>query len=77
MPKYLVHASYTVKGLRGLQDDSGTGRRDAIAKAFAASGGSVESAYFAFGDYDVVVNADLPDNVAATLRRSQSRQADW
>ena len=66
MPKYLVQASYTVEGLRGLQNDSGSGRRDAIAKAFAAAGGSVEAAYFAFGDHDVVVIADLPDNVSAS-----------
>ena len=66
MPKYLVQASYTVEGLRGLQNDSGSGRRDAITKAFTASGGSVECAYFAFGDHDVVVIADLPDNVSAT-----------
>jgi uncharacterized protein with GYD domain len=65
MPKYLVQASYTIEGLRGLQNDSGTGRRDAIGKAFKAAGGSVECAYFAFGDYDVVVIGDVPDNTSA------------
>ena len=66
MPKYLVQASYTVDGLRGLQNDSGTGRRDAIEKTFKSAGGSADSVHFAFGDYDVIVIATLPDNTAAT-----------
>jgi len=32
MPKYLIQASYTPEGLRGLQKDTAIGRRDAIAK---------------------------------------------
>jgi uncharacterized protein with GYD domain len=39
--------------------------RNAIGKAFKAAGGSVECAYFSFGDYDVVVIADAPDNTSA------------
>jgi uncharacterized protein with GYD domain len=65
MPKYLIEAAYSVEGLRGLQNDSGTGRRDAIANAFKSAGGSVECVYFVFGDRDVIVVVDLPDNVAA------------
>jgi uncharacterized protein with GYD domain len=49
-----------------LQNDSGTGRREAIEKAFKAAGGSVDSINFSFGDYDVVVIADMPDNITAT-----------
>jgi uncharacterized protein with GYD domain len=65
MPKYLIQASYTTDGLRGLQKDSGSGRRDAVAQAFQAAGGSLESMHFAFGDYDAIVIATLPDNVSA------------
>ena len=28
-------------------------------------GGSLESFYYSFGEYDVVVTAELPDNVSA------------
>jgi uncharacterized protein with GYD domain len=64
MPKYLVEANYSVEGLRGLQNDSGSGRRDAVTKVFKAGGGSVECMYFAFGDRDVVVVVDMPDNIS-------------
>jgi len=66
MPKYMIHASYTVAGVKGLQSKGGSSRRDAIAEMLEGLGGSLESMYFAFGDADVVVIADLPDNEAAT-----------
>ncbi len=66
MPKYLIQASYTAEGLKGLQKDKASGRRAAVAKAVEAVGGKVEAFYFAFGDYDVVAILDLPDNVTAT-----------
>lgn len=66
MPKYMIHASYTVAGVKGLQSKGGSSRREAIAEMLEGLGGSLESMYFAFGDADVVVIADLPDNEAAT-----------
>ena len=42
MPTFLVEANYSVEGLRGLQNDSGTGRRAAVAAVFKAAGGSIE-----------------------------------
>ena len=65
MPKYLIQASYTAEGLKGLQKDKASGRRAAVAKAVEAAGGKIEGFYYAFGDYDVVVILDLPDNVSA------------
>jgi hypothetical protein len=38
MPKYLIQASYTAEGLRGLQKDKASGRRQAMSLAIAASG---------------------------------------
>ena len=66
MPKYLIEASYTAEGLRGLQKDKASGRRSAIQKLTQSIGGKVEAVYFALGEYDVVVIADLPDTVSAT-----------
>src|SRR5829696_10070574 len=31
MPKFLIQASYTVEGFRGLRKDGASGRRDAVA----------------------------------------------
>ncbi len=65
MPKYLIEASYTLEGVRGLQRSGGTNRRDAIATVAESVGGQLESFYFAFGDHDVYVIVDLPDNETA------------
>jgi uncharacterized protein with GYD domain len=65
MAKYLIEASYTQDGLKGLLKEGGSGRRAAIEKMTEAAGGRVECFYFAFGDDDVIVVVDLPDNAAA------------
>jgi uncharacterized protein with GYD domain len=65
MPKYLVQASYTNEGVKGVQSAGGSSRRDAVAAALESVGGSLESFYFGFGDYDAYVTADLPDNESA------------
>jgi uncharacterized protein with GYD domain len=65
MPKYLVSVSYTPDGAKGLRKDGGTKRRHVATKAVQSVGGKVESFYFALGDTDVVVIADMPDAVSA------------
>ena len=45
MPKYLIQASYTAEGLKGLQKDKASGRRTTVAKAVEAAGGKVEAFY--------------------------------
>jgi len=65
MPKFLIEASYTLDGVKGVQSEGGSGRRDAVAKLVESAGGRLEGFYFAFGDPDVYVIADLPDNEAA------------
>jgi uncharacterized protein with GYD domain len=65
MPKYLIEASYTLEGVKGVQSAGGSSRRDAIAALAESVGGSLESFYFAFGDRDVYTVVDLPDNQAA------------
>ena len=65
MPKYLFKASYTTEGTKGLQKDGGTGRRNAIEKLVQAKGGHLESMYFAFGEDDVFLTVDLPNNETA------------
>ena len=65
MPKYLVQASYTTQGILGLAQDSASGRRADVQAAVTALGGKVEAFYYSFGEDDVVIILDLPNNVAA------------
>jgi uncharacterized protein with GYD domain len=65
MPKYLISASYSAEGLKGLQKDKASGRRRAVTAAIEGVGGKVEAVYYALGHDDVYVIADLPDNATA------------
>lgn len=65
MAKYLVMANYTVEGVKGLLKDGGSSRRDAIKAVAESLGGSLEAFYFGFGEDDVYVLFDAPDNVSA------------
>jgi uncharacterized protein with GYD domain len=62
MPKYLIEASYTADGAKGLLKDGGTKRRQAAEAAIKSVGGRVEAFYFAFGDNDAILVVDAPDN---------------
>jgi uncharacterized protein with GYD domain len=64
MAKYLIEASYTPEGLKGLLKEGGSGRRAAIEQLVRSAGGSVEAFYFVFGEDDVIVVVDLPDNAS-------------
>ena len=66
MPKFLLEASYTMDGAKGVQSAGGSSRRDAVAAVAKSVGGSLESFHFAFGDSDAYVIVDLPDNEAAS-----------
>ena len=64
MAKYLIEASYTAEGLRGLQKDKASGRKQAVTKLLEGLDGKVEAMYFALGEHDVVLIVDVPDIVA-------------
>jgi uncharacterized protein with GYD domain len=66
MPKFLIEASYTAEGLKGLQKDKASGRKTAISKAIESLEGRLDALYYTFGDDDVIVIVDMPDNVSAT-----------
>jgi uncharacterized protein with GYD domain len=65
MPKYLVQASYSPEGMQGVMKEGGSARRDAIGRLVEAVGASMEGFYFAFGDDDVAIIVDAPDNPTA------------
>jgi uncharacterized protein with GYD domain len=65
MPKFLVETTYTPEGVRALQKDTASGRREAVTKLLQSVDGKLEAFYFAMGDRDVVTIVDLPDAVSA------------
>jgi uncharacterized protein with GYD domain len=64
MPSYLVQVSYTSEALAALianpQD-----RTEVVKKAAKKLGGKLKDAWLSFGDYDVVLVMEMPDNVSA------------
>ncbi len=65
MPKFLIEASLTTEGVKGLQSEGGSARKEAVARAMESVGGRLESFHFGFGDHDVFVIGDFPDNESA------------
>ena len=64
MPKYLFQASYTAEGAKGLLKEGGTKRRAAVEQLIKSVGGKLEAFYFAFGESDVCILVDAPDNAS-------------
>ena len=50
MAKYLITASYTAEGAKGVLKDGGTKRRHAAEAAIKSAGGKLDGFYFAFGE---------------------------
>ena len=65
MADYLVTASYSPEGVKGVLKSGGTARAEAVEKAVQGLGGKMRSFHFAFGGDDAIVIVELPDNVAA------------
>ena len=65
MPKYLFQASYTAEGVGGLLKEGGSKRVEMVANMITNAGGTLESCYYAFGEDDVVLIAELPDEETA------------
>ena len=65
MAKYMIKASYTAEGVKGLLKEGGSSRKAAVAKMINGLGGNLESFYFAFGETDVYAVCDFPDAVSA------------
>jgi uncharacterized protein with GYD domain len=64
MDKYLFQVRYTADGAKGLLADGGTARRTATEKAIAGVGGKLEAFYFALGEIDAYIIADLLDDAS-------------
>lgn len=64
MPHYLIQVAYNTSGMAGLVKEP-QNRIEKVTPAIEALGGRVECGYFAFGEHDVVLICELPDNVSA------------
>jgi len=63
MARYLFQASYTSEAW-AVQVSHPQNRIDVIRPVIERLGGRLESAYLAFGDYDVVVITEMPDAIS-------------
>ncbi len=64
MPKYMIHGNYVGEGIKGLLKEGGTSRRETVKKLVEGMGGTMEAFYYTFGDDDVFVIFEAPDNVS-------------
>ena len=64
MTYYLLQGAYTADTLAQLVKNP-QDRAEAIRPIIEGLGGTLEGAWFALGDYDIVVLCQMPDNVGA------------
>ena len=63
MPRYLLRVSYTPEAWATMIKNP-QNRREAVRPVIEKMGGKLEAFYFAFGDDDVFLVAEMPDNVS-------------
>ena len=66
MAKFLIQASYTADGAKGILKEGGSARKAQIGQILEKLGGRVEAFYYAFGESDVVAIFEAPDTATAT-----------
>jgi len=64
MPLFLTQVSYTDQAWQSLVSNP-QNRFEALRPVFEKLGGRVVNAWFAFGDYDVILISEFPDNISA------------
>ena len=64
MPHYLIQAAYTAEAW-AAQVKKPQNRIDVIRPVVEKLGGTIEGGWLAFGDYDIVLIVEMPDNVSA------------
>jgi len=65
MPYYLQQVAYSTEGWEALVEKP-QNRIEAVRPAIEKLGGKIENAWYAFGDYDVVLILQMPTNVDAS-----------
>jgi uncharacterized protein with GYD domain len=66
MPLYMYEAAYTAESL-AAQLKNPQNRADAVGRAACeAVGGKLVGSWYCFGDYDLIIIADVPNNESMT-----------
>ncbi len=65
MAKYLFEITYSATGLQEILKEGGIKRKEEINIAIRSLEGWMEALYFSFGEVDMYVVAEMPDNVSA------------
>ena len=65
MAKFLFRANYSQEGVNVLIEEGGLKRREALQQTIEGVGGTLENFYYAFGDTDLFMIADMPDHESA------------
>ena len=65
MGRYLFRAKYTQAGVTGLLNEGGTSRREALRETIEGVGGTLHDLFYAFGDWDLFLITELPDDATA------------
>ena len=61
MSKFLMQASYTPEGTKGLLKEGGSKRRATVEKTLSGLGARIEAFYYSLGEDDVFLIVDAPD----------------
>lgn len=64
MPQYLLQASYTPEAWAAMVK-SPQNRLEAVRPVIQKLGGKIEGGWLSFGEYDITVICELPNNVSA------------
>ncbi len=64
MAKYLIKASYSPEGIKGVMAKGGSARAEAIEKLASGVGGTVDGVYFSFGSDDLYAIVEAPSHEA-------------
>jgi uncharacterized protein with GYD domain len=65
MPYYMVQAAYSTEAWSGLVKNP-QNRLEAVRPVVEKLGGKIEGGWLAFGEYDVVLICEMPNNISAT-----------
>ncbi len=65
MAKYLFQITYTETGFQEILKEGGSVRKQMIDSVVRSLNGWLEAIYFSFGEADMYVITELPDNVSA------------
>ena len=64
MTRFMWTGSYTIDGSKGVIAEGGSSRRAMVEKMLASMGGKLECFYFAFGNDDIIIIGEVPDNAS-------------